>query len=238
MFDDLDEKTIIDLKEVLNYRFYNDIIKCGFENELDRMANEDGLINIDTDDIVKLSKSMVIGSISEVIDDVNKDYSIKLISDIEPNECIFYIHSGTNLSLGMVDLLLDKLKNKYKKINILFGVNCNNDDKDKIEVNALLLNSNYKKKEAKVKENKIKNESSDIDNDLLYRIAESCIKNNAISINALQVEFGLGFNRCSNLVSKLEDLGIVSERNGSNPRDILIKDMNEVKKRIYEGINN
>ena len=54
----------------------------------------------------------------------------------------------------------------------------------------------------------------------------------------MQVEFGLGFNRCSNLVSKLEDLGIVSKRNGSNPRDILIKDMNEVKKRIYEGINN
>jgi S-DNA-T family DNA segregation ATPase FtsK/SpoIIIE len=59
--------------------------------------------------------------------------------------------------------------------------------------------------------------------------------NNIVSINALQVEFGLGFNRCSNLVSKLEDLGIVSKRNGSKPRDILIKDMNEVRKQYNKS---
>ena len=58
--------------------------------------------------------------------------------------------------------------------------------------------------------------------DLLYDIALGCIQQGMCSINSIQTAFGLGFNRASRIVSVLEERGIVSQKNGTKGRDILV----------------
>lgn len=58
--------------------------------------------------------------------------------------------------------------------------------------------------------------------DLLYDIALGCIQQGMCSINSIQNAFGLGFNRASRIVTILEERGIVSQKNGTKGRDILV----------------
>lgn len=58
--------------------------------------------------------------------------------------------------------------------------------------------------------------------ELLYQIALYCIESGMCSINSIQNNFGLGFNRASRIVSILEERGIVSPKNGTKGREILI----------------
>ena len=64
--------------------------------------------------------------------------------------------------------------------------------------------------------------SSDEPVELLYQIAEFCIESNGCSINAILNNFGLGFNRAQRIVKQFEELGIVSIKNGTKPREILV----------------
>ena len=53
-------------------------------------------------------------------------------------------------------------------------------------------------------------------------IAVFVVKNDAASINRIQKEFGIGFNRAQSIMLGLEELGIVSEGMGSRSRNVLV----------------
>ncbi|MBQ9448433.1 MAG: DNA translocase FtsK [Acholeplasmatales bacterium] len=72
-------------------------------------------------------------------------------------------------------------------------------------------------------------DGGDEDDELLYAVAEFCLEQQNCSINAIQTRFSLGFRRASSIVNKLESLKIVSGRQGTKPRDILV-DMLELRK--------
>lgn len=58
--------------------------------------------------------------------------------------------------------------------------------------------------------------------ELLYQIALYCVESGLCSINSIQNSFGLGFNRASRIVSILEERNIVSPKNGTKGREILV----------------
>ena len=58
--------------------------------------------------------------------------------------------------------------------------------------------------------------------ELIESVARFCVDGQACSINAIQNQFGLGFNSASRVVAILEERGIVSPKAGTKPRDILV----------------
>lgn len=58
--------------------------------------------------------------------------------------------------------------------------------------------------------------------ELLYQIALACVQQGQCSINSIQTGFGLGFNRAQRIVQILEDREIVSPKNGTKGREILV----------------
>lgn len=58
--------------------------------------------------------------------------------------------------------------------------------------------------------------------ELLYQIALYCVESGLCSINSIQNSFGVGFNRASRIVSILEERNIVSSKNGTKGREILV----------------
>ena len=67
-------------------------------------------------------------------------------------------------------------------------------------------------------------DASNESNELLFAVAEFCVAGNSCSINAIQNNFNLGFNRASRIVQLLEEKQIVSPRCGTKPREILVDD--------------
>lgn len=62
------------------------------------------------------------------------------------------------------------------------------------------------------------------DDELVFSVAEFCIEENACSINAIQNRFSLGYNRAARIVALLEEKGIVSKKQGTKAREILVDD--------------
>lgn len=58
--------------------------------------------------------------------------------------------------------------------------------------------------------------------ELLYQIALACVQQGQCSINSIQTGFGLGFNRAQRIVQILEEREIVSPKNGTKGREILV----------------
>ncbi len=58
--------------------------------------------------------------------------------------------------------------------------------------------------------------------ELLYSVACFCVDSQSCSINSIQNNFALGFNRASRVVAILEERNIVSPKNGTKSRDILV----------------
>ena len=58
--------------------------------------------------------------------------------------------------------------------------------------------------------------------ELLYQVAMFCIESGTCSINSIQNNFALGFNRASRIVSILEERNIVGPRNGGKSRELLV----------------
>ena len=63
------------------------------------------------------------------------------------------------------------------------------------------------------------------DEDLIVRAAEVAINNGQLSTTLLQRKLKLGYARASRIMDELEDLGIVSEAEGSKPRKVLMSKM-------------
>lgn len=60
------------------------------------------------------------------------------------------------------------------------------------------------------------------DRALLYQIALYCVQQDACSINSIQNNFNLGFNRAQRIVNILESMEIVSSKNSTKGREILV----------------
>ncbi len=58
--------------------------------------------------------------------------------------------------------------------------------------------------------------------EMLYQCAKFCIEENSCSINAMQQNFNLGFNRASRIAQALEEMGIVSEKLSKKGREVLV----------------
>jgi len=135
----LERKIILDLKEVFNDKFYNDLVKCDFLKDIEELISSQGIINIDLEDFVKISNgSEIVGSISQVFDNLDDEFIISRINDRIPTDCVFNITSGTDIKLTQVDVLLDKLRKLYPDISIVFGTNIIDEMGSQIKVQALL----------------------------------------------------------------------------------------------------
>lgn len=230
-------------KDKLPKKFFKDLIKCNFIDKLEEITLLPGLINIDIDDIAAVSNDEIVGSISQVMNSVDDEYIINCISEKTPNFCIFDISSDNNLSLDVVNKLIDKLRSLFNDIHIVFGTRINIDGSDKLEVNVLLLHVDENKLsksnkeeliEMEAKNNKVHEQNMKTFKDefeLLYNVAIYCV-DNPIKVNSIQNEFGLGFNRTTYILDRLEKLEIISIKLGTKPREILITDKDEIKRRI------
>ena len=58
--------------------------------------------------------------------------------------------------------------------------------------------------------------------ELLYQVARFFIESETSSVNLLQQQFNLGFNRASRIVSALEEMGVVSGKAGTKGREVLM----------------
>lgn len=67
----------------------------------------------------------------------------------------------------------------------------------------------------------IKKETMEAD-ELLQPVIEYVVKEESASINRIQTEFQIGFNRAQKLVEMLEEQGIVSESEGTKARKVLV----------------
>lgn len=60
-----------------------------------------------------------------------------------------------------------------------------------------------------------------VDESLVIEAAHFVVRENSASINALQKSFNLGFNKAQRVMSMLEQLGIVSENQGTKAREVI-----------------
>ncbi len=58
--------------------------------------------------------------------------------------------------------------------------------------------------------------------ELLYQVSRYFVESETCSINMLQQQFNLGFNRASRIVSALEEMGVVSGKQGTKGRELLM----------------
>ena len=91
----------------------------------------------------------------------------------------------------------------------------------------IFSNEDLKKRVAKSSDSFGGKGGDDISEDVLYQVAKFCVEQQACSINAIQQSFSMGFNKASKVVGILEDRGVVSPKQGTKPRSILL-DLDEV----------
>ena len=226
---------MIDLKAELGSK-YDDLLRCDFIKDIEDILSNEGLINIDFHDIKAVCKGEIIGAISAVIEDLDDELEINRISDKEPNGCLLNVTSSMNLRLQDIDKIIGKIKKLGSDLSFIYGTYIDNNYDGKYKIQALLTYNDgivaetNKNIEEPLNEDKLY--SSYDEKELLYNAALYVIDNGA-TINNIQVKFGLGFNRTLNILNKLEELGIISQKVGTNPRNILISDKNKIKELIY-----
>ena len=57
---------------------------------------------------------------------------------------------------------------------------------------------------------------------LARKVAEYIVKTNHTSVNIIQHEFNLGFNRAQAIIEFLEFLQVISKTDGSKPRKVMV----------------
>lgn len=64
-----------------------------------------------------------------------------------------------------------------------------------------------------------------LDEDELYAEAERAVREyGKASTSYIQRALGIGYSRAARLIDMLEEQGVISEQNGSKPRDVIRKD--------------
>ena len=70
---------------------------------------------------------------------------------------------------------------------------------------------------------KVEKEDSDSD-ELMDEAIKIALENGQISTSLLQRRLKIGYNRAARIIDDMEDKGIISGKNGSKPRQILVDD--------------
>jgi S-DNA-T family DNA segregation ATPase FtsK/SpoIIIE len=65
--------------------------------------------------------------------------------------------------------------------------------------------------------------------ELLKKAIEITIENGSGSTSLLQLKLLLGYNRAGRLMDEMERLGVVGKMDGSKPRELLVKSIDDVK---------
>ncbi len=65
-------------------------------------------------------------------------------------------------------------------------------------------------------------DTSEVDFDYLCRAIEYAIETDRVATNNIQRHLRIGFNRAADIVDRMEELGFISPRNGSRPREVLV----------------
>jgi S-DNA-T family DNA segregation ATPase FtsK/SpoIIIE len=78
--------------------------------------------------------------------------------------------------------------------------------------------------ETLIKSSKTTEDAAELD-DLFGAVAKYVVAEERCSLNKITQEFGIGFNRATQIVSSLELYGIVSRNVGTKPREVLVSDM-------------
>ena len=65
--------------------------------------------------------------------------------------------------------------------------------------------------------------------ELLKQAIEITIENGSGSTSLLQLKLLLGYNRAGGLMDEMERLGVVGKMDGSKPRELLVKSIDDVK---------
>ncbi|MCJ7691761.1 MAG: hypothetical protein MUO60_20990, partial [Clostridiaceae bacterium] len=68
-----------------------------------------------------------------------------------------------------------------------------------------------------------KNETEDID-ELLNEAIRIVVENGQASTSLLQRKLKIGYNRAARIIEQMEERSIISGRNGSKPREVLLSD--------------
>lgn len=113
---------------------------------------------------------------------------------------------GAYLSDSELEALCEYLVSKYGP-DYMFTIDDLKKNYNKSQVSGMGLNAKDAQAESE---------------ELLYSVAQYCVESQTCSINSIQNNFGLGFNRASRIVSILEERNIVSPKNGTKSRDILV----------------
>ena len=72
----------------------------------------------------------------------------------------------------------------------------------------------------------------------IYQAGQYVLASGDTSIGGIQARFNMTFGEASGIIGKLEAYGIISVKNGINPRKILINNVHEVYLKIYGSENN
>ena len=71
--------------------------------------------------------------------------------------------------------------------------------------------------------------AEEYDDPLYNEIVDFAIKTGKISASFIQRKYHLGFNRAARIIDLLEERGVVGPQNGSKPREVLIKNEEEIE---------
>lgn len=87
-----------------------------------------------------------------------------------------------------------------------------------------------------IKASKENEDASQLD-ELFGAVSRFVVAEERCSLNKITQEFGIGFNRATQIVSSLELYGIVSRNVGTKPREVLVSDMrlNEILEKLGQG---
>ena len=228
---------MVDLENQLGKEFYEGIIKLDFLSDLKDIMNENGLISIDLPDLKAISSNELVGVISKESNDFEEAIEIKKLIDKKPTDCIVKISSELDIKLSDIDKIIKNIKVFNNDMNIIYGYEPTNNLLSKYKLQAIFTyndksHNSLNKKEDELESNKDSNSSLD-EKELLYEIALHIKKEQTVSINSIQTEFCLGFNKASSFIAKLEKLGIISARYKGEERKLLINDEKKIKEVIY-----
>lgn len=100
-------------------------------------------------------------------------------------------------------------------------------DIEKVIDNHFVIYNNYQKKNEERKKND-KSFDYKVEDPLFIEIVDFTISFGKVSASLIQRKFNIGYNRAARIVDLLEERGIVGPQNGSNPREVLITNKEEI----------
>lgn len=205
------------LEEYFDKEFCDDLRKARFDEHFKKILYcLDGYDLYDGyQKIFDMSEYKIVGSIFQSFDFNNPTLNINKISNKKPTDVLLFVSTRLDYTDNVEDYirkLTIENTNPYAKVEIAF---CHSEAE--CEIAGLFFYREYT----------IDDISKIADKKQLISIAKYILEH-PISINGIQNHFGIGFNRASNVITELERLEIISEKQNGK-RDILIQDLDKIK---------